>query len=120
MGAFMSSLVTTGAVVNGICYAAPFRPCDMSILMQTIPPERIGVRGEYDHYGLAKRVWLNCCEAVGADAIAHLTVKQRGSVVILHGRIQSQSLLEQLICLAMQVEGTTNVEVRGVQVMAAA
>ncbi|HEY9734914.1 MAG TPA: phospholipid-binding protein [Trichocoleus sp.] len=88
----------------------------MSIMMQAIPPERVGVRGEYDHYGLAKRVWLNCCEAVGADAIANLSVKQRGSVVILHGQIQSQSLLEQLIQVAMQVEGTTNVEVRGVQV----
>lgn len=116
MGAFMSSLVMTGAVVNGICYSSPFRSCDMSILMQTIPPERVGVRGEYDHYGLAKRVWLNCCEAVGADAIAQLSVKQRGSVVILHGHVQSQALLEQLIHLAMQVEGATNVEVRGVQV----
>ncbi|MBD2259083.1 hypothetical protein H6G13_16055 [Pseudanabaena sp. FACHB-2040] len=115
----MSSLVMTGAVVNGICYAAPFRNAEASVPLQTIPPERVGVRGEYDHYGLAKRVWLHYCEAFGSEIIASLSVKQRGSVVILHGQIRSQFLLEQLIQLAMQVEGTTNVEVRGVQVTAA-
>lgn len=118
MGAFMSSLVMSGAVINGICYSAPFRSAEVSVPLQTIPPERVGVRGEYDHCGLAKRVWLHCCEAVGADAIASLSVKQRGSVVIFHGQIRSQALLEQLIQLAMQIEGTTNVEVRGVQVTA--
>jgi hypothetical protein len=120
MGAFMSSLVMTGAVVNGICYAAPFRTAETSVPLQTIPPERVGLRGEYDHYGLAKRVWLKYCETFGSDVVASLSVKQRGSVVILHGQVRSQPLLEQLIQLAMQAEGATNVEVRGVQVTAVA
>lgn len=117
MGALMSSLVMTGAVVNGFCYAKPFSAAEFNVSLQTIPPERVGLRGEYDHDGLAKRVRFRYYETVGAAAIANLAVKQRGSVVILHGQIVSQSLLEQLIQLAIQVEGTTNVEVRGVKVV---
>ncbi|HEY9761344.1 MAG TPA: phospholipid-binding protein [Trichocoleus sp.] len=113
----MSSLVTTGAVINGVCYAKPFSSTEVNVSLQTIPPERVGLRGEYDHDGLAKRVRLRYYKAVGSDAIANLAVKQRGSVVILHGQVDSQSLLEQLIQLAIQVEGTTNVEVREVKVI---
>ncbi|HEY9880412.1 MAG TPA: hypothetical protein V6D29_18285 [Leptolyngbyaceae cyanobacterium] len=120
MGAFMSSLVVTDAIVNGVCYAKPFFSAEVNVSLQTIPPERVGLRGEYDHDGLAKRVRLRYRMAVGPDAIANLSVKQRGSVVILYGQVVSQSLLEQLIQLALQVEGTTNVEVRGVKVVQAA
>lgn len=120
MGAFMSSLVMSGAVINGICYALPLNSAEVPLPLQTIPPERVGLRGEYDHYGLAKRVWRSYCHAVGAEAISRLVVKQRGSVVILHGQVGSERLLEQLIQLAMQVEGTTEIEVRSIQVAAAA
>lgn len=117
MGAFVSSLVMTGATINGVCYAVPFQISGGIAPLDEIPPERLGIRGEYDHNGLAKRVWLRFCEAVGAQAVAHLSVRQRGSVVILTGLVNSQALLENLIQLALQEQGATNVEVRGVEVM---
>ena len=81
-----------------------------------IPPERVGIRGEYDHHGLAKRVYLKFNQILGKPAIADLSVLQRGRVVILHGKIASQDLLNQLVQLAMQVDGADDVEIRGIRV----
>ncbi|NJN49798.1 MAG: hypothetical protein HC805_08585, partial [Alkalinema sp. RL_2_19] len=54
-------------------------------LLAQIPPERVGLNGEYDHSGLAKRVQLALQQRFGA-AIAHLEIAQRGRVVILTGK----------------------------------
>ncbi|MEO0769482.1 MAG: hypothetical protein AAFY72_08605, partial [Cyanobacteria bacterium J06649_4] len=48
------------------------------------PPERIGVGGEYDYNGLAKRVAHCFAQSVSED-ISQLVVRQRGCVVILTG-----------------------------------
>jgi osmotically-inducible protein OsmY len=83
-------------------------------LFATIPPERVGLNGEYDHSGLAKRVALAFQENVAAEEIANLRVTQRGRVVILMGEIANKRLLSRLISLAMQVDGATGVETSGV------
>lgn len=85
-------------------------------LFQTIPPERIGLRGEYDHQGLAKRVLLTFRQNFSAAEISDLRVTQRGAVVILRGTISSQRLLIRLVNLAMTVAGTADVEVNGASV----
>ncbi len=73
------------------------------------PPERIGVLGEYDYNGLAKRVAQCFRQAVG-DEVSQLKVRQRGCVVILTGVVPSRALLNRLVSLAAKVEGAALVE----------
>ncbi|MGB3298634.1 MAG: hypothetical protein WBA76_10225 [Phormidesmis sp.] len=86
--------VTTGCFISSFCSS---------------PPERIGVCGEYDYNGLAKRVMQCFREHVG-DEVAQLKVRQRGCVVILTGVISSRRLLTRLVSLANTVEGAALVE----------
>ncbi len=74
------------------------------------PPERIGVLGEYDYNGLAKRV-EHCFKHSVSDDTSQLKVRQRGCVVILTGRVSSRSLLNRLVNLATRIEGTALVEI---------
>lgn len=73
------------------------------------PPERIGIQGEYDYNGLAKRVAQSFRQTVG-DEVSQLKVRQRGCVVILTGVIASRSLLNRLVNLAAKMEGAALVE----------
>lgn len=73
------------------------------------PPERIGIQGEYDYNGLAKRVMQCFRQAVG-DEVSQLKVRQRGCVVILTGTVSSRRLLNRLVNLATDVEGAVLVE----------
>ena len=79
------------------------------LLFQTIPPERVGLNGEYDHSGLAKRVHLAFQQAFSAEQIQSLCVSQRGRVVVLKGQV-SGKLLRQLVEIATKTHGTTDVE----------
>jgi hypothetical protein len=104
-----TSLIRAGQVVSGVCYATPDR---YTTHIAAIPPERVGLSGEYDHYGLAKRVQADFHRHFGRPAIAQLLIKQRGSAVILSGQVDSEAMVEQLIARAIATEGTTHVEVR--------
>lgn len=85
-------------------------------LFHTIPPERMGLQGEYDHQGLAKRVALAFQQQFTATEIGGLRVTQRGAVVVLSGQIPQQKLLVRLINIAMATAGTADVEVNGTSV----
>lgn len=85
-------------------------------LFKTIPPERLGLNGEYDHNGLAKRVILALRENFELNDIYHLRIKQRGAVVVVMGKISSQLLLIKLVNVAMSVTGATDVEFNGVSI----
>lgn len=78
------------------------------------PPERIGLQGEYDYNGLARRVERCFSESI-ADGIGQLKVRQRGCVVILTGRVSSRALLTRLVNLAIKVEGAALVEIYRMQ-----
>ncbi len=78
------------------------------------PPERIGVQGEYDYNGLAKRV-KHSFEQAFSDQVSQLSVAQRGCVVILTGIVSSRSLLNRLVSLAIKVEGAALVELYNVR-----
>ena len=78
------------------------------------PPERIGVEGEYDYNGLAKRVKYSFEQSFGEQA-SRLKVAQRGCVVILTGAVASRSLLNRLVSIAIKVEGAALVEIYNVQ-----
>ena len=77
---------------------------------QAIPPERIGLNGEYDYFGLQKRVEAAFRQQFPAFELAYLTVAQRGRVVILQGHVASQEMLDRLADIASQVDGTICVE----------
>lgn len=87
-----------------------------TLWFRNIPPERVGLSGEYDHQGLAKRVALAFSQHFQPDQIDKLRITQRGAVVVLVGEIQSQLLLIKMVKVAMTTSGTADVEVNGVMV----
>jgi hypothetical protein len=83
-------------------------------LLRPLPPERVGLNGEYDHSGLAKRVML--AFQAQPEAIADsIQVIQRGRVVILVGMVANAQVLTRLVAIALSVSGTDTVETYGVQ-----
>ncbi|MGB5974789.1 MAG: phospholipid-binding protein [Nodosilinea sp.] len=116
MAKVAQSLVATGHTIRGVCYARPERISQTMAGLSAIPPERVGLSGEYDYYGLAKRIQLRFYDQVGRTAVDQLSIKQRGSAVILRGHVDTLDLLNQLVDLALHSEGTTHVEVHDVQV----
>jgi len=83
---------------------------------KAIPPERVGVNGEYDHSGLANRVMLALQEQFEAIEIAQLRVLQRGRVIILLGQISNWQLLTCLVNVASAAYGASTVETHGLRV----
>jgi len=116
MAKVMQSLVAVGHTIRGVCYANPDYISQAIAGLSAIPPERVGLSGEYDYYGLAKRIQSGFHSQFGRAAVRQLVVKQRGSAVILSGQVESLDLLDQLVDLALSTDGTTHVEVQDVQV----
>ncbi len=75
----------------------------------SIPPERMGLSGEYDQSGLAKRVALEFDEEPDLDDIDTIYVAQTGSVVVLKGKAPNQQLLNKMVSVAQRVNGATEV-----------
>lgn len=82
----------------------------------TIPPERVGLNGEYDQSGLAKRVALAFDQDPDLDDIDSLYVAQTGGTVVLKGKVPSQDILSKMVSVARGVEGATGVETNQVTV----
>ncbi|MFH7027251.1 MAG: BON domain-containing protein [Heteroscytonema crispum UTEX LB 1556] len=76
---------------------------------ETIALERMGLSGEYDQSGLAKRVALAFDEDSSFDDINSLYVAQTGSTVVLKGQVPSQDVLDQMVQIASGVSGATDV-----------
>jgi hypothetical protein len=76
-----------------------------------IPPERVGLQGEYDHSGLAKRVHLMLHQELGEPIADRFHVSQRGQVVILVGDIASAAFAQQLADLVLNTPGAAFVEI---------
>ncbi|MER3434668.1 MAG: phospholipid-binding protein [Leptolyngbya sp. ERB_1_1] len=82
----------------------------------TIPPERVGLNGEYDQSGLAKRVALAFDQDGQLDDINTLWVAQLGTTVVLKGTVPSQDILNKMVEVANNVNGATAVDTNQVQV----
>lgn len=93
-------------------YSAPAA----SAATQTIPPERVGLNGEYDQSGLAKRVALAFDEDPQLDDIETLYVAQTGGTVVLKGKVPSQDILNRMVSVARGVNGATGVEINQVEI----
>lgn len=112
---FFSGIKKTNSIQQSGSMNATKRPTSSSIFT-TIPPERVGLYGEYDHSGLAKRVRLAFEQQFESDEIRNLLISQRGAVVILMGEVSSQRLLNKLVLAAMNVNGAVAIEVNGVSI----
>jgi hypothetical protein len=80
-------------------------------LLSAIPPERVGLDGEYDHSGLAKRVARSLQQTLGDATVAQLEIAQRGRVVILRGQSLDHRLVRQITRLSLEIEGADCVEI---------
>jgi osmotically-inducible protein OsmY len=76
---------------------------------ETIPPERVGLNGEYDQSGLAKRVALAFDQDGQLDDVDTLWVAQLGTTVVLKGTVPSQDFLSKAVEIAKGVSGATDV-----------
>lgn len=85
-------------------------------LFHTIPPERVGLNGEYDHSGLAKRVLQALQNRFSAQDLQQLRVMQRGKVVVFVGGVASLEVLGEVVSIARQIEGAIDVETNGVRI----
>ncbi len=83
---------------------------------KSIAPERVGLNGEYDQSGLAKRVALAFDEDSELDDIDTLWVAQTSSTVVLKGTVPSQDVLNKMVSVAKQVNGASNVDTNQVTV----
>ncbi len=86
---------------------------------KSIPPERVGLNGEYDHHGLAKRVKLELAEAFDAETINSIRITQRGRVVIFTGKVANPHVLAKLIKRTLRVNGAEGIETHGVKLLSA-
>lgn len=97
--------------------AAASAPPDAGVSAgETIPPERVGLNGEYDQSGLAKRVALAFDQDGQLDDIDTLWVAQLGTTVVLKGKVPSQDILNKMVTVANGVNGATAVDTNQVQV----
>lgn len=77
---------------------------------EATPPERVGLNGEYDQSGLAKRVALAFDQDPDLDDINTLWVAQTGGTVVLKGKVPNQQILNKMVSVAKSVSGATGVE----------
>lgn len=83
---------------------------------ESIAPERVGLNGEYDQSGLAKRVAQAFDNEASLTDIETLWVAQTSSTVVLKGEVPSQDILARLVAVAEKVNGATNVDTSQVTV----
>ncbi len=76
----------------------------------SIPAERVGLNGEYDDSGLAKRVVLAFDNEADLADEERLWVAQTGSTVVLKGTVSDQATLNKMISVANGVNGASNVD----------
>lgn len=78
------------------------------------PPACMGLEGEYDPCGLAKRVALALDHDPIVDDIKTLEIIQMGRAIALKGSIPEAAILSRIIELASAVDGTDAVDVNQV------
>lgn len=83
---------------------------------ESIAPERVGLNGEYDDSGLAKRVAVAFDEDAELTNIPSIDILQTGTTVVLRGQAPSQSIVNKLISIAGTVSGATNVDTSGLNI----
>ncbi|MEL6471527.1 MAG: phospholipid-binding protein [Cyanobacteria bacterium J06614_10] len=81
-----------------------------------VPDYKVGLDGEFDESGLAKRVALAFDEDNQLDDIDTLWVAQTSATVVLKGKVPSQAILDKMVSVAKGVDGTDAVDTKQVEV----
>ncbi len=81
-----------------------------------IPDYKVGLDGEFDDSGLAKRVTLAFDEDSQLDDIDTLWVAQTSGTVVLKGKVPNQAILDKMVTVAKGVDGTDAVDTKQVEV----
>jgi osmotically-inducible protein OsmY len=81
-----------------------------------IPAERVGLNGEYDQSGLAKRVAAAFDQDASVADIDTVWVAQTGGTVVLKGEAPSQEQLNRLIEIANEQSGAEAVNAEQVTI----
>jgi osmotically-inducible protein OsmY len=76
----------------------------------------MGLNGEYDQSGLAKRVAQAFDANPDVADIETVYVAQHGTTVVLKGTVPSQEIVTRLVTIAKGVKGATGVETNQVTV----
>lgn len=76
---------------------------------KSIPPEKVGLDGNFDESGLAKRVAKALDDANISDEVG-LWVAQTGNVVVLKYNPDAEAVLDQAKQVALAVEGASDVQ----------
>lgn len=82
------------------------------------PPECMGLEGEYDPSGLAKRVATALDQEPDVADIETLQVTQEGSTVVFEGAVPSMSALNRITDVAARVDGVKVVDTAQVAIKA--
>ncbi len=82
----------------------------------SIAIERIGLDGEYDPSGLAKRVAQALAEDPTLSKISTIYVAQNNRKIILKGTISDRNFLDRLVTIAQNVQGVSEVDISQVEV----
>jgi hypothetical protein len=82
------------------------------------PPEHMGLEGEYDENGLAKRVAAAFDRDPEVEDMETLHIAQTGSTIVLNGSVPNQAILEHIKTVAAKVDGTKAVDTSQVTVEA--
>ncbi|EKU97298.1 putative phospholipid-binding protein, BON family [Leptolyngbya sp. PCC 7375] len=96
--------------------AANSAPSPSPAAENDIPLCKIGLTGEFDESGLAKRVTLAFDEDSQLDDVETLWVAQLSSKVVLKGKVPSQAILDKMIAVAKDVDGATAVDTSQVDI----
>lgn len=83
---------------------------------EEIPPERVGLSGEYDQSGLAKRVAYALDQYSDTADLDRLWVAQTSTTVVLKGKVPSQEILDRVVEIALAVKGATEVNTEEVTI----
>jgi len=83
---------------------------------ESIAPERVGLNGEYDQSGLAKRVALAFDQEADLADEERLWVAQTGGTVVLKGEVSDQATLNKMVSVAQGVSGASTVDTSQVTV----
>lgn len=76
------------------------------------PPEFMGLEGEYDEKGLAKRVAVALDREASLADIDTVEIDQEGGTVIFKGQVPDHATLTQMTQIARKVDGAKVVDAR--------
>jgi len=82
------------------------------------PPEHMGLEGEYDPSGLAKRIAAAFDHDPELANLDTVHIAQKGSTIVLKGSVKSETILNRLTEVAGKVDGTKAVNTTALKVEA--